>query len=466
MSKLIGLCTIFTLIYGEAVFASTQLINAVESNDIKKVESLINDGADINYRDADKFTPLMHASRRGYKKIVDLLLKKKVKVDAVDAKNRTALMHAAMSPSGWNVIELLLNNKSDPNNQDIDGKTALIHAVEQGNLKAVEKLSSLSLLKTMFGKTNKANRDLRDNKGWTALMYAVYLGRKDIANRLLWDGADADKVNEQDQTALEIAVDQERNAFVQLLLSQRYWAKANRQNKQGQTVLMKAVEKESTDVVKTLITKKYYKEGTGNNSHLVLDRDRTADPNIEDLNRKTALMIAVEKGNLKIVTELVKSGADPDIQDKNRKTILRLAVEKGNLEIIKELVNYSKNLNCKDYNGQTALMLAVSKGNVNLVNLLIEKGADVNARDNNDKTALMFAASSGKEDIVRSLLEKKKKKSAIKKMVSKITRKKEEGIDINAKDKDGKTALDYAKEAGHTEVVEMLKVAAEVKKKK
>lgn len=77
MSKLIGLCTIFALIYGDAVFADPQLIRAVESNDIKKVESLINDGADINYRDADKFTPLMHASRCGYKEIVELLLKKK-----------------------------------------------------------------------------------------------------------------------------------------------------------------------------------------------------------------------------------------------------------------------------------------------------------------------------------------------------------------------------------------------------
>jgi ankyrin repeat protein len=52
---------------------------------------------------------------------------------------------------------------------------------------------------------------------------------------------------------------------------------------------------------------------------------------------------------------------------------------------------------------------------------------------------LLKAAEEGKTDVVRSLIAK--------------------GADVNAKDKEGKTALAYAKENSHTEIVQLLKQA-------
>lgn len=44
--------------------------------DLKKIRRALNKGADINYRDIDSWTPLMHAAYGGYPNIVEYLLNK------------------------------------------------------------------------------------------------------------------------------------------------------------------------------------------------------------------------------------------------------------------------------------------------------------------------------------------------------------------------------------------------------
>ena len=68
---------------------------------------------------------------------------------------------------------------------------------------------------------------------------------------------------------------------------------------------------------------------------------------------------------------------------------------------------------------------------------LFLKGVNVNAKDSDGRTALVLACSSGHTDVVSVLLKAK-------------------GINVNAKLKNGRTALHVASYSGHTTIVSML----------
>ena len=74
---------------------SDQLLEACSSGNLDLVNELIGKGADVNCKNGDGRTGLMRASKRGYDKIVEVLLEHKADVAARDKNNDTALMGAA-----------------------------------------------------------------------------------------------------------------------------------------------------------------------------------------------------------------------------------------------------------------------------------------------------------------------------------------------------------------------------------
>ena len=82
-------------------------------------------------------------------------------------------------------------------------------------------------------------------------------------------------------------------------------------------------------------------------------------------------------------------------------------------------------------------MQAVRAGNLRAVNRLIAKGADVNLQYKPGYTALMMAVVHGHENIVAQLL-------AV------------PGIDVNAPNPAGDTALDFAKKENNPVIIELL----------
>ncbi len=82
------------------------------------------------------------------------------------------------------------------------------------------------------------------------------------------------------------------------------------------------------------------------------------------------------------------------------------------------------------------LLEAALNGDMVKVELLIEKGVDINAKDDSGWTALIHAARHGHTEIAEFLIQK--------------------GAEVDAKDINGWTALMYAAYNGHTETVELL----------
>ena len=117
--------------------------------------------------------------------------------------------------------------------------------------------------------------------------------------------------------------------------------------------------------------------------------------------------------------------------------------------------------NVADNIGRTLLMHAVFHNHRAMVKLLIRYGADIDAVDNAGITALMKAAYWGHVECVQWLLDgpcpEEKIKGSSGDTVWYVPL--APGANPNMRDKDGWTALDWAKDRGHNEVIHILENA-------
>jgi len=201
-------------------------------------------------------------------------------------------------------------------------------------------------------------------------------------------------------------------------------------------------------------------------------------------------LLAARYGSVKILNYFISKGIDINTKDKDyKKTALMWAAENEHLEVVKLLVESLVNLNEKDDDGNTALIKVSSFGNIEILKLLIENGADLNERNNEGKNAFMKAAENERintfEFLLNKILEGRKKikdNEEIKKYNNKYLDARdiggrtalilsvfwsdrcvkilkmliESGVDINARDNEGKTALMHAAERGHVKKAKLL----------
>ena len=170
-----------------------------------------------------------------------------------------------------NALYFNLDGVYDSQNRSTD----LIGAIKKGkNKKAVELI--------------KSGIDLneRGSQGTTALMYAVFLGNKEIVKLLIDNGADVNVENDNGLTTLMMAMKGSANKELLNLLLE-HGANINTHNSRGQTALMWAVAYDKIDVVEWLI-------------------QHGARVDLKTKDGKTALDLAYEKDKKDIVQLLVK----------------------------------------------------------------------------------------------------------------------------------------------------------------
>jgi ankyrin repeat protein len=150
-----------------------------------------------------------------------------------------------------------------------------------------------------------------------------------------------------------------------------------------------------------------------------------------------ALMEAAYTGDLEEVRRLVVDGTSIDFVDVERRGPLMFAAFNGHAVVVEFLLDAGAEIDKKDSNGRTALMYASSGPFAETVDLLLVRGAEVNVQGTLEGfTPLMTAAAEGLADVARILLDA--------------------GADRDITDVDGDTALSFAQQNGHTEVVELL----------
>lgn len=119
---------------------------------------------------------------------------------------------------------------------------------------------------------------------------------------------------------------------------------------------------------------------------------------------KDALLSACWWDHTKIVPDLIKAGANVNVEDGNRMTPLMHAVDNHNIKILNMLLKAGAGADHRDDLGMSALMAAANDGHADMIEILVKAGGRVNARDIWGSTPLTFAAQHGHLHAVEALL--------------------------------------------------------------
>ena len=174
----------------------------------------------------------------------------------------------------------------------------------------------------------------------------------------------------------------------------------------------------------------------------------------------TSLHYAAYYGHLEIAEILISRGADLDADDPYYSTPLYLAVEEGHPEVVEFLISKGAKVNVKSSSSGYTPLHRAAWGPVAL--MLLEKGAKVNARDNDGKTALDQATWSDNGGTAALLRKHGGEHGTIDGAayggdIEAVKGFLANGVEVNVKGGSIMgTPLHYAAQAGHLDIVELL----------
>lgn len=207
--------------------------------------------------------------------------------------------------------------------------------------------------------------------------------------------------------------------------------------------------------------------------------DRGADVNARSAAGVTALMVASRyRGNVETVKLMLAKGAKPapdtQVEVRNSASALFYAVMAGDSAIVRTLLDAGAKLDRMNILGTfwaTPLNYAVTNSDTSLVEYLISKGADPNELDDDKISAVSWAVIGGRGNVLNVLLSRGANVNPVDKFgmtpllyaasinlgdTAVMERLIAAGADLKAKNKDGLTALDLAKNYHHGAMVNLL----------
>jgi ankyrin repeat protein len=431
------------LIAATAAFAGnspdTRLVDAAAKPDTEAVRKLIAEHVDVNAPQADGTTALHWAAHWDDRAMADLLIGAGANPKTTNAYGGTPLAEACTN-SDPAMIEKLLKAGADPNAVSSEGETALMTAARTGSVASVKVLLD-----------HGANVNAKEQwLGQTALMWAVAENHPAVVELLIAHGAD---VNAR-STIREEKV-------------KNKWFTANVVSappKGGMTPLLYAARQNSLQAAEMLV-----KAG--------------ADLNMADPDGTSPLVMAIINAHYDLPVYLMDHGADPNIADKFGRTALYAAVDMHTLEksatrpdpketdkatsldVVKAALAHGANpnaaliqsapgrgsLDVPDHYlgaGATPFLRAAKTGDAAVMRLLLEKGADAKAVTKDHTTAMILAAGLSWVMGITNV-DEKDALEAIKICI-------EQGVDVNAVNDKGETALHGAATSGRDQVVAFL----------
>jgi len=319
----------------------------------------------------------------------------------------TADVADAVMKRDGNATHALVQKKADVNIPQNDGTTALMWAARYDDLDTADFLIHAG------AKVSAANRD-----GATPLQLASLNGSAQMIEKLIKAGADPNApLTASGDTALMMAARTGKTSAVNVLLESGANVNA-RESWGGTTALMWAVAERHPDAVRILVDHGADVHGRSNFVAAANGRGfegRT--PAAVDTKQKvdefasgwlTPLHFAAREGDLVSAKLLVAAGAEVNAIAGDGKDALGLAVFNGNYDVASFLVGSHSDVNHADTQGFTPLFWAVDRRNMEtapnfpwmvtkdplpLITQLLDAGADPNAIVNNTPRARMRAGS-------------------------------------------------------------------------
>ncbi|RDD38141.1 Transient receptor potential cation channel subfamily A member 1 [Trichoplax sp. H2] len=261
----------------------TPLHRAALYNRVDFIKFLIKKHAKINMRDGDHFTPVLCASWKGHTEAVDCLLQHGARLDIRDKDGKTCL-HWAADHDHVGTIKILLENSGQEliNCEDDLCQTALFIAAQRGYIQAIRLLLANGAQVEQFDRDENTPLHLaarsgriqcvqvicemapklinsQNKRGRTPLHFAVIGGHKDIVLYFLKQGNNDILINASDlnkNTALHLASAWGHENVVKVLLERG--ADVTLLNSENQTCLDVAIENCCSSVGLAIIQSKYW----------------------------------------------------------------------------------------------------------------------------------------------------------------------------------------------------------------
>ncbi|KAL1456130.1 hypothetical protein WDU94_000880 [Cyamophila willieti] len=392
----------------------TPLHHAVKNGDIEMVQLLIDRGADINAADNQGSTPLHHAAHCKNLTLCKLLLQHGATVDALNHANKEpltiaternsteivdflisqgasrishnspqeSLLHVAVNYCKEEMVNLILKQGPNVNAKDSKGRTPLYIGVERGKVAIIEILFKQG-----------ADVNIPDLNGKMPLHVAAEKGNEKMIECLLHKSALVDpKVVSNSQeglTPLFLAVSKGSLKSVTLLFSSG--SNVNVSDKNGKMPIHVAAEKGYSEIIECL-----------------LNHGSIVDPKIISNSQMglTPLFLAVQKGCITSVSELLKAGANPNSQSIEGLSALSQAVINDDFQVIQELLNYNLEIN-NESNREALYRAAVqtySPSTKTIIDNLIENGFTLDTKHTHDEGLMNNALKYNYSHIIKQLL--------------------------------------------------------------
>jgi len=397
-------------------YGVTPLFLAATNGNAAIVDALLKSGADANAVLPEGQTVMMAAARTGTPAVVKALLASGADPNVHDGRlGETALMWAA-AENHSGAIDLLIAHGADvdarSNPADFprfsfgDGIVALMmtlprghwtplmHAARQGALDAARSLAA-----------GKADLDLQDPEGTTALMLALNNAHYDVAALLVEQGADPNVADVTGMTALYAAVNMNTQADLP-----------------GRPAPKPTGSRTPVDVAQALLA-----HGADPNARLskpILMRQHSGgDAALGE--GATPILRAAKAGDVAMIRLLLDRRADPTLTTRSQTTAVMLAAGPAG-------------------GGLGGAFPVTDADKISAITLLLDRGVDINAVDGTGQSALHVAAGQAGESIVTALVQR--------------------GAKLDLKDRQGRTPLDVAMGIGgrgapvpRTAIVELLR---------
>lgn len=116
--------------------------------------------------------------------------------------------------------------------------------------------------------------------------------------------------------------------------------------------------------------------------------DNGASLTVTDGSGETPLYSAISADDMEATTLLLERGATCDIQSSNGQTPLHRAVLVANPKMVRLLLDYGANIAAQDNNGETSLYGALSPERIEIATLLLDGGALCDTKNNKGETPL------------------------------------------------------------------------------
>jgi len=134
-----GSFDLFHLCKGQQFLTPNHVCKASEFSHLQLLVFMLENGANLNSKDKDDWTPLHFAAVNGHLSVVEYLVNQKADINEKN-KDDCAPLHYAAQRGYLSVVEYLFNQKADINAKDNIRMTPLHHAANNGHLSVIEYL--------------------------------------------------------------------------------------------------------------------------------------------------------------------------------------------------------------------------------------------------------------------------------------------------------------------------------------